>query len=53
MILVNIFQVAMLGKKPNPTTLCTNTVYFLLLKITAIHKNTNLSNFMLLTVTTF
>lgn len=31
MILVNIFQVAMLGKNPKqPTTLCINTVYFLL-----------------------
>lgn len=33
MIFVNIFQVAMLGKKPKPTILCANTVYFLLLKI--------------------
>jgi len=51
MILVNIFQVAMLGKKEHPTTLCTNTVCFLRLKTPVIRKNTSLSNFMLRTLT--
>lgn len=33
--------------------LCTNTVYLLLLKMPVVHKNSNLSDFMLLTITTF
>lgn len=54
-LFVNIFQVAMLGKKtPNP-----NQQPFALTLFTScflrflIRKNTNLSNFMLLTITTF